>query len=91
MISRQSKSNLHGGDAKEWWRSGRGKDIKTVADQLQMTCRQITPYQIRVADQVDFYPTNGRVHLLKQNKRIDFHTYNDVLRILERIRDGDNT
>lgn len=85
MIHRGSKSNLHGTEARQWWRNGRSEDIERLAREFGYEVKQLTPYQLRVAGKVDFYPTNGRAHLLKQNKRIDFHTADDVFRILQQI------
>ena len=85
MIHRGSKSNLHGSEAKEWWRSGRSEDIERLCREFGYEYRKLTPYQIRVAGKVDFYPTNGRVHFLKTNKRRDYHTADDVFRIFQQI------
>lgn len=88
MVNKYSASGTHGSEAKQWWRDQRTHDIKALCGEYGMECRQLTPYQIRVAGKVDFYVTNGRAHLLPSNKRIDYHTADDVRQIFEQIQQG---
>lgn len=88
MVDNRTASGLHGGEAKDWWRGARTEDIEALAHEYGFTVRKLTPYQIRVEGKVDFYVTNGRVHILPINKRRDYHTYEDVWRIFEQIRAG---
>ncbi len=85
MVDRGSASGLHGTEARRWWRDNRTDDIKRLAREFGYECRELTPYQLRIAGVVDFYPTNGRVHFLRTNKRMDYHTADDVFRIFQQI------
>ncbi len=82
-ITRRSASGLHGTEAKSWWRGNRTEDIKELCADMGWEFRQLTPYQYRIERLVDVYPTNGRVHILKLNKRKDYHTAGDLRRIVE--------
>jgi hypothetical protein len=85
MVDKTSSSGTHGAEAREWWRDNRTADIKQIAEHYGLSIRQLTPYQYRVAEAVDFYPTNGRVHFLKTNRWGDYHTARDAARICEKL------
>lgn len=88
MIHRGSASRKHGTEAKQWWRANRKEDLFTLCDERGIDYQELTPYQIRVAGKIDFYPTNGRAHILSKNKRVGYHTAHDVRRLLEQIEQG---
>lgn len=88
MVNKFSASGQHGSEAKQWWRDQRTHDIKALCQEYGMNCRPLTPYQIRVADKIDFYVTNGRAHILSTNKRIYYHTADDVRQLFEQIQQG---
>jgi hypothetical protein len=85
MVNRRSASGLHGTEARQWWRNNRSEDIERLAREFGYECKKLTPYQLRVGGAIDFYPTNGRAHILATNKRIDFHTADDVFKLLQQI------
>jgi len=82
-ITRSSASGLHGTEARSWWRGNRTDDIKDLCKDMEWEFKQLTPYQYRIERVVDVYPTNGRVHVLKTNRRMGYHTAGDLHRIVE--------
>lgn len=77
-IHRGSTSGTHGSEAKAWWRGNRVEDIKELCVHMGWSFRQLTPYQYRIENVMDVYPTHGRVHDLKSGWRGDYHTASDL-------------
>lgn len=83
-MSRYATSGLHGSEAKEHWRKIRTEDLMQACEERNVPVVQKTEYQYRVGDAIDFYPTNGNYHILKDNSRGDFHTIGDIYKLLSR-------
>lgn len=82
MNKRYMPSGLHGSEAKEHWRVIRTEDLMAACAERQVEVKQLTEYQYRAGGAIDFYPTNGNWHLLKDGSRGDFHTINDIYKLL---------
>lgn len=82
MSDRYAPSGLYGSEAKEYWRKIRTEDLFKACEERGLEVRKLTEYQYRVADTVDFYPTNGNWHNIKTKLRGDFHTIYDIYKIL---------
>lgn len=79
----KAPDGLHGSEAREWWRQARTHDLLLFCERYGHTVTDITPYQFRVNGCIDFYVTNGAWHDLQSGKRGDYHTVEDLKRLLK--------
>lgn len=83
--NRYAPSGKHGSEAREHWRDIRVEDLKQAAEELGLTLVRKTAYQYRIGDVIDVYPTNGKWHDLKTQRRGEYHTINGLKSVLSRL------
>lgn len=59
-------------------RKRRSEDIETVCKEMGFEYKWMTPYQIRIENIMDAFPTNGKWHFVPADKRGDFDTSEDL-------------
>lgn len=69
--------------AKAKWRETRTGYIKTFIDDIGYSIHWFSPYHCRVDNMLDLWPTNGRYQILDKGGYGDWHTLEDLYKILQ--------
>lgn len=69
--------------ARAQWRATRTQYIKNFIDETGYALHWFSPYHCRIENMFDLWPTNGRYHLLDKDTYGDWHTEQDLYKILQ--------